>query len=699
MRYFNYIPASKEPLFIDGESLTLEEVVAVARYRRRVRIAPKAENEICLCRAVIDVLLEGHEKIYGLTTGFGKLRDIAIPLEDVKQLQENLIRSHSCGVGDPFSEDVVRAAILLRANTLCRGHSGIRLETVRQLLNLLNDDILPYIPEKGSVGASGDLAPLSHLGLVLIGNEHGMFVPRENRPPDGRILYRPNKESFVPMPSADQLEELAEREGWNFRPIELEAKEGLALNNGTQFMTAVAALAVYDAFFTIRYAEMAGAMSLESIRGVKDAYDDRLHELRNHEYQLESAQRVIAYCEGSQAIDLYFNTAHLNHAAIHLNEALEFHNHVTSELTQEKIDIPDSLVKIRKNIENVKQQFGTLLPMSDNGTVDQEKIRDWANKPHRKQIQLFHDLMNPVRQSAIDLIKTMEQEQYPTTSSLPRLRSALVGALDQLNKVVPDTPIIQDDYSFRCFPQVLACGYSALWHVCRIVEVEINSATDNPLLFPPEPEEGFESFTPLEYAKWLREDPDRIQLCREGVIGGGNFHGEPIAIAMDYFSIAMAEVANIAERRIAHLVDDFHSRGLPPFLIESSGLNSGFMVPQYTAAALVSENKVLAHPASVDSIPTCANTEDHVSMGTISARKAAEIIENVRYVIAIEILAAFQGLNFRKPLEPGFPIRNVIEVLQEKGVKRFEDDRAPYPEIDRVKELLSDPCMLDCLLK
>ena len=698
MRNFDYLHSSKEPLFIDGKSLTLEDVVAVARFRRRVKIAEDAKKKISLCRTMIEVLLEGHEKIYGLTTGFGKLRDIAIPLEDVKQLQENLIRSHSCGVGDPFSEDVVRAAILLRANTLCRGHSGARVETVQQLLNLLNDDILPFIPEKGSVGASGDLAPLSHLGLVLIGSEHGLFYPREKRPGEATIVDRPNKKDFVPMPGGAQLEEVAKREGWNLRPIVLEAKEGLALNNGTQIMTAVAALAVYDAFFTIRYAEMAGAMSLESIRGIRDAFDDRLHDLRRHEYQLESAQRIMAYCKGSQVIDLYFNTAHLNHAAIQLNEALEFHDHVTSELHQENIKIPDSLLKIRTDIEGLKKKFASLLPTNGDGTVHQEKIWDWAKKPDRDQIQFFHDLMNPVRQSAIDLLKSMEQENYPTTSSLPRLRSALVAAVDQLNKVVPDTPIIQDDYSFRCFPQVLACGYSALWHVCKIVEVEINSATDNPLLFPPEPDDGFGHLTPDDYAKWLREDPARIQRCRDGVIGGGNFHGEPIAIAMDYFSIAMAEVANIAERRIAHLVDDSHSRGLPPFLIESSGLNSGFMVPQYTAAALVSENKILAHPASVDSIPTCANTEDHVSMGTISARKAAEIIENVRFVVAIEILAAFQGLNFRKPLEPGLPIRKVIKTLQENGVRLFEDDRAPYPDIDRVKQLLSNPGMLVCLI-
>jgi histidine ammonia-lyase len=235
--------------------------------------------------------------------------------------------------------------------------------------------------------------------------------------------------------------------------------------------------------------------------------------------------------------------------------------------------------------------------------------------------------------------------------------------------------------------------------VVETVEVENNSATDNPLLFPPEPVEGFDSIAVKDYADWLRADPDRILKSRQGVLGGGNFHGEPIAVAMDYLAICMAEVANIAERRIANLVDESHSRGLPPFMVESSGLNSGFMVPQYTAASLVSENKVLSHPASTDSIPTCANTEDHVSMGTIAARKAAELVENVHHVVAIEILAAYQGLSFRAPLQPGLPLRKVIQVLSESGLKRYDDDRVMYPEMERVKALLSEKAMLDCLLK
>ncbi|MDP8223142.1 MAG: aromatic amino acid lyase [Candidatus Lernaella stagnicola] len=690
MRSFRYDPTTSKPLAIDGEGLTIEDVVSVARFGRRVEIAATAKERIERCRIMVEVLLEQGEKVYGLTTGFGKLRDIAIAPDDTAQLQVNLIRSHSCGVGDPFAEDVVRAAILLRANTLCRGHSGVRVLVVEELLNMLNDGIYPYIPEKGSLGASGDLAPLSHLGLVLIGDPDGQFYPREKR--TGDLVRRCVSEDFEDMPPADDLEAVAEREGWTFRPVTLAAKEGLAINNGTQFMTAVACLAVYDAFFTLRFAELAGAMSLEAGYGVRGAYDPRIHGVRDHAYQAESAARIIGYCEATQIIGLYFNSARLNRAASHFNDVLEQLDRLEREI--EDAARLAAFPKLRQAIRLLHENMDRLANGVATGSIDGGDIKHVAARSPRDQIGFFKQLMLPLRREAIDILRAFEAEDLPEIAVSRKARTSLVAALDQLNEVVPDAPIIQDDYSFRCYPQVLACGYRALWDVCLTVEVEINSATDNPLLFPPQPADG-PLPTKEAYREWLRA---HLADASEGVIGGGNFHGEPIAIMMDYFTIAMAEIANISERRINHLVDESHSRGLPPFLVESSGLNSGFMIPQYTAAALVSENKVLAHPASVDSIPSCANTEDHVSMGTIAARKCAEVLDNVRQVIAVEILAAYQGLEFRRPLSPGRPICRAVDVLAAAGITRSHDDSVLYRGMQRVKSLMSEKTLLDCLM-
>ena len=698
MRVLKHHLDNQEELALDGVSLTLEDVISVARFRRRVSIAESARTRILRCRQMVEVLLDEGEKVYGLTTGFGKLRDIVIPRKDTKKLQVNLIRSHACGVGDPFPEDVVRAAMLLRANTLCCGHSGARLGTVEQLLKMLNDDIFPFIPQKGSVGASGDLAPLSHLILVLIGDPEGRYFPRERRK-GADYVTECTSGAFIPMPAPGDFGKTAGQEGWTFKPIELEAKEGLALNNGTQFMAAQSCLTVYDSFFALRSAELSGAMSLEANRGVRGAYDRRIHQVRNHDFQNEAAQRIISYCQGSQIIDLYFNTAHLYRAIRHLEEVREFLDLTDRELAIEGLHTPPTLTHIRAHIGDLVRRLSNkqdILPMTANGAMDEDKLRALRIKPARQQIRIFDRIVMPIRQLATELLRIMEQQNFPGTSSSLKARSALVAAINQLNAIVPDTPIIQDDYSFRCYPQVLACGYRALWHVCDILEVEINSATDNPLLFPPPLPEGVAEPPTLEaYTEWLQ---DNLEACREGVIGGGNFHGEPIAVAMDYLAIAMSEMANISERRVAHLVDENHSRGLPSFLIESSGLNSGFMIPQYTAAALVSENKVLSHPASTDSIPTCANTEDHVSMGSISARKAAAIVKNVRYVVAIEILTAFQALSFRRPLLPGKPIRAVLELLAEKQIEHYKDDRVIYKDIERIFSLMTENDFLDCLL-
>ncbi len=694
MKDLPYDLDSTSTLLLNGRDLRVEDVVAVARLGRPVAIDPAAKRRVGRCRKMVEVLLGENEKVYGLTTGFGKLRDVVIPLEDTAKLQKNLIMSHSCGVGEPFSEEVVRAMTLLRANTLCRGNSGIRLAVIEQLVNMLNDGVYAYVPEKGSVGASGDLAPLSHLGLVLIGHPDGRYMSRARRADAGADPLHPREGDFVGMPADDQLEQVAEQEGWkSFRPIALEAKEGLAINNGTQPMTAVACLAIYDGYYGLRFAELAGALSLEAQRGVRNAYDPRLHEVRPQGYQEEIAQRVIGYCQGSQIIDLYLNSAHLGSAGRYLREAEEFLAQVASDVEAAGSGEPLTVRTAREGVRSLAEDLSQVIPTGDDGKPDADLIAKRSELPPRQQISRYYGLLRPLRERASDLLREVDSATFPETEASSKVRSSLVAAIKQLDDAVPDSPLVQDDYSFRCFPQVLACAHRALDHAHDIVETEINSATDNPLLFPPEggPRD------PEDYAAWLREDSERIEACKASVLGGGNFHGEPIAVVMDYFAIAMAEVANIAERRIAHLTDENHSRGLPSFLIDSSGLNSGFMIPQYTAAALVSENKVLCHPASVDSIPTCANTEDHVSMGTIAARKAAEVLDNVLDVVAIEILTAYQGLKFRLPLEPGVRLRRVVEVLAENGVRRYEDDRVPYTDFRRIRGLMRERVLLGCL--
>ena len=712
MKPLRYDLEAAEVLLLDGRTLDLEQVVAVARCGRRVGLSEEARRRIGRCREMVEVLLDENEKVYGLTTGFGKLRDVVIPREQTAKLQENLIMSHSCGVGRPFSEEVVRAAILLRANTLCCGNSGIRVEVVEQLVNMLNDGIYPYIPEKGSVGASGDLAPLSHLALVLIGHRDGLYLPRQKRDGRGAARLRPEMEDFQPMPAEGELKGVAREEGWKaFRPIALEAKEGLAVNNGTQIMTAVACLAVYDGYYGLRFAELAGALSLEAQRGVRNAYDPRLHEVRpqaaarrtdgddgRHEVfrQPEVAQRIIAYCDGTQILDLYLNSAHLYRAGRHLREAAEFLDGIAPELEGKGTSAPPTVRNAPAEVRALADLVDKVIPVDDQRNADAKRISRWSNRPPRRQIDRFNHLLRPLRERASDLLRVVDRKTFPHTETYGKARSALVEAVRQLNEAVPDAPLVQDDYCFRCFPQVLTCAYRALEHVHDVVEQEINSATDNPLLFPPEPPEA--DMTPKAYGQWLRADSQRVEECKRGVLGGGNFHGEPIAVAMDYFAIAVAEVANIAERRIAHLVDENVSRGLPAFLIDSSGLNNGFMIPQYTAAALVSENKVLCHPASVDSIPTCANSEDHVSMGTIAARQAAEVLDNVLDVIAIEILTAYQGLKFRLPLEPGGPLRRAVAVLAENDVFRYDDDRVPYRDFEKVRNLMRKNVLLERLL-
>jgi len=500
-------PDSDDGVILDGGSLTLAEVLAVARHGARVRLDEGAAARVCDSRAWIDEVSRGEAlTVYGVNTGFGSLAEVRIPPDDVATLTRNLILSHSSGVGAPLPEEIVRATMLIRANTLAKGYSGIRLETLETLIEMLNRGVHPVLPEKGSVGASGDLAPLSHLALTLMGE--GEADTQGRRLPGGEAMRQAG-----------------------LSPVTLAAKEGLALNNGTSVSAALACLALADAENLVRHAEIALALSLEAVQAASRAFDARLHAARNHQGQQASAAYVRRLIAGSQLID--------------------------------------------------------------------------------------------------------------------------------------STQRVQDAYSLRCAPQVLGAVRDTLAFVRTTVEAEINAATDNPLVFLDEPGEN-------------------------KAFSGGNFHGEPLALAMDYLGIAVAEIGSIAERRTFRLLDGVLS-ALPSMLTADGGLQSGLMMAQYTAAALVSDNKTLAHPDSVDSIPTGANQEDHVSMSANAARHAREIVWNTERIVAAEMLCAAQALDLRtegSSRRSGKGTEAAHRALREGGVARLGQDRVLAPDIERTADLI-----------
>ncbi len=490
-------------IILDGESLTLEDLhEASISSLVRIELSPQARQRILKARAVIEQKVAEGEVVYGVTTGFGKLAQVVISREDTDQLQLNLVRSHAAGVGERLPREVVRAILVLKVNTLAKGYSGVRPEIVDALLGLYHRGVTPVVPSQGSVGASGDLAPLAHLVLVLLGEGQAEY--------EGRIL-----------PGGEALREAG------LKPIHLGPKEGLALLNGTQVSTALAALAYLRADNLLRCADIAAAMSLEGLLGTPVAFDERIQTARGFQGQLQTARNV--------------------------------------------------------------------------------------------------------RRLVAD--------------------SEIVASHKDCGKV-------QDAYSLRCVPQVHGAVREALRHVRSVLSVEINAATDNPLVFL---EEG-------------------------DVLSGGNFHAQPISLAADYLAIAVAQLANMAERRVQDLMDPVISQ-LPAFLAPDVGLNSGFMIAQVMTASLVSENKTLTHPASVDSIPTSANQEDFVSMAAWAARKAMKVVENAEVVIAVELLAAAQAFDLRKPLKPGVGTRRAYEVI--RGVVPFMDrDRVLQPDIEAVARLV-----------
>lgn len=504
-------------LYLNGRDLTISHVGSVARREiTDVRIDPSVVDRINDSRTLVEQWVNENETIYGVTTGFGEFANVRISRENIERLQQNIVRSHSAGIGDPLPPDVVRAMLLLRANALVKGCSGIRLSTIEKLLEFLRQDALPHIPSRGSVGSSGDLAPLSHLALALTG-EGFISIPHGS----GRQT----------LPADQALSELG------IHPLKLEAKEGLALINGTQMMSALGCLALERAYELADQADIAAAMSFEALRATDRAFDVRLHAARPHAGQSYVAQHMLHLIEGSE-------------------------------------------------------------------------IRD----SHRE-----------------------------------------------------DDPRVQDAYSLRCIPQVHGAVRDTLRYAREVLTTEINSATDNPLIIP--------------------ESRDASGRVTGVHLEGGNFHGEPIALALDFLAIALSELANISERRTERLVNGALSQGLPRFLTSDGGLNSGLMIAQYTAAALVSENKVYAHPGSVDSIPTSANQEDHNSMGSVSAHKLQKVVENVEAVIAIEMLCAAQGIDFLKPLQPGKGSGEAYRLLRER-VPFIDQDRNISLDIQSVLHLL-----------
>jgi len=512
-------------LHINGNDLLLEEVREVAEQRRVVLLAPDARAAVDRARAVVDALVAENRVSYAITTGVGKLSDVRIAGEQIRELQVNLVRSHAVGVGEPLSAAETRAMMLLRANSLSKGHSGVRAAVIDTICEMLNRGVVPMVPSQGSVGASGDLAPLGHLALALLG--------------EGECL----DEKGARVPASDAMRRA------QVKPLVLEAKEAVSLINGTQGMLAVGVLALLAAETLADTADVIGALVLDALRGTDVAFDERIHQARPHSGQLKTASNLRRMLEGSQ-----------------------------------------------------------------------------LRESHR------------------------------------------------------DCDRVQDAYSLRCMPQVHGAVRDTLIHCREVMEIEVNSAVDNPLVFMRTTDHGGMGA--------LTRPAERRSGDKADVISGGNFHGQPIAFVLDFLGIALTALAGISERRLERMVNPALNEGLPPFLAAGAGLNSGFMMPQVVAASLVSENKVLAHPASVDSITTSGNKEDYVSMGMTAALKLRKIVENTRNAMAIEAMAAAQALDLLAPLKTSkrgqaahAAIRSVCATM--------DRDRVMYQDFVRIAELIA----------
>ena len=489
---------------INGSNLNIDSFYKVALGYEELKISDESKELVNKARNYIKEVVESGTPTYGINTGFGKLSVVSIDKKDLSKLQENLLKSHACGVGTPFPEAVVRGMLLLRINALIKGYSGIRLEVIEKMVEFLNKNLMPVVYSQGSLGSSGDLAPLSHMVLPMLGL--------------GEVIYNGKKTS------ASKGLKLA-----NILPIEkLEAKEGLSLINGTQAMTSVASLALIDSYKAISMSENILALTMEALTGIDDVFYDEIHTLRQQSGQIEVARRMR------------------------------------------------------------------------------------------------------------DLLKD----------------SKLITKQGELR--------VQDAYSLRCSPQVIGASLDAVKYCHKIIENEMNAVTDNPMVFVDE----------------------------KRVISAGNFHGQPIALAMDFLTIAMSELGNISERRLERMVNSNLSNGLPAFLVSNPGINSGFMIVQYSAASLVSENKSISHPASVDSIPSSANQEDHVSMGTIAARKALEVVNNSLKVLAMEMFTALQAVDFRDPDALSTHSKKIYDYVR-KEIPFIYEDVVMYEPIHKAIEIIN----------
>ena len=490
-------------ILVNGSNLDLVNFRKIVLEYEEVKIDDSSKKNVEKAREYVEQVIKSEKAVYGINTGFGKLSDVSIDKCDLAKLQENLIKSHACGVGEVFSEKIVRGMLLLRVNALIKGYSGIRLEVIEKMVEFLNKRVTPVVFSKGSLGASGDLAPLSHMALPIIGL--------------GEVFYQ-----GVRLPACEGLKR-AKIE----KISSLEAKEGLSLINGTQAMTSVAALAIMQSKSLIDLSQYNLAMTMQALNGIIDVFDHKIHELRNQDGQIEVS---------------------------------------------------------------------------------------------RKMLEILADSKLMTKQSELR---------------------------------------VQDAYSLRCSPQVIGASLDAINYCENILVKEMNAVTDNPLVF----------------------------AADNQVISAGNFHGQPLALAMDFLAIAISELANISERRLERLVNATLSNGLPPFLVKKPGINSGFMIVQYSAASLVSENKVLCHPASVDSIPSSANQEDHVSMGTIAARKALEVVENTTDVLAMELFTAVQAVDFKGHQLLSSKTRKVYDMFR-NHIPFIDDDVIMYEKIHKAFEIV-----------